>query len=280
MSLNLQFNLQSINLLKPDVDLKSSLLRSLLFPDAPIAVNSEIVRREYVEQTAPVDNSEIVEWMQLAMADNIVFDQMKQEYERNGSEILTGSGDPASPGLRVGNLYINGSTTGSQVASRGYVTVNTSRGSFNIPAYGKATYANVDILAWGAIPAVYSYQYLATLVQWKELTRTPVNNRIRFASSNGFVMPQFINVSSRLPTPLLVMKIGITSDVDQSIALKGRGTQGSYHNVLFSDSFKVSKGSNEIIYNVFGFPVVSSFTLELQPQDNTQTVLDYIDTIP
>jgi len=39
-------------------------------------------------------------------------------------------------------------------------------------------------------------------------------------------------------------------------------------------------GESEVLYSLFRFPAVGSFTLELQPSDGTQTVLDYLEVIP
>jgi hypothetical protein len=149
-----------------------------------------------------------------------------------------------------------------------------------VPAPGKATIAFRDLLAWAAIPWIGSIQWILTLLQWRELAKVPVRQRVRFASSNGLVAPNFFSVTPKVPVPLLTLRIGLTSNRNQDVVIRGRGVKGSYHQVLFEDAFSVKAGGNEVIYNVYGFPHVSSFTLELQPSDNTQTVLDYIDVFP
>lgn len=282
--MTLQFSLKSISLKSPNVDLETGLLKSPTLNWLPTSVESSDLVPVLREQV-PVDNKEIVEWMHGAAADNAVFEAFEEEYKicsaSSSGKIESRSGDGWIPGVKVAGLRAQ-SITGREVKRRGYTIVYTPRGSFRVPYRGKATYANRDVLAWATVPYTYCYdvQYLITMVRWTSLAKAPINKRVRFPSSHGRVAPNFFTISTRIPSPLCIMKIGITSNKSQKIQIKGRGTKGSYQNVLFSDSFKVDKGQNEVVYYVTGFPVVSEFTLELQPQDGTKTVLDYIEVYP
>lgn len=277
-SVGVKVQLQSLTLKRPEFDLKSQLLKSTLLPWAPVAINSADARPE-IEREAPIAE-DVVAWMHVAASDIAVFDGMCEEYNRLGSELLSGSGDGYIPGVRVGDcraVSVNGYT----IRSRGYGTVSTPRGDFNVPVRGKATFAKNDILAWAALPNPGTgIQWVLTLLQWKDLARIPVSNRVRFGSSNGLVAPNFFSASPRAPVPLVTYIIGITSDKPQTITFRGRGTKGSYENVLFEESFNVEAGESEIIYNVLGFPFSPAFTMELQPSDNTSTILDYIKCFP
>jgi hypothetical protein len=276
--LSLRLKLQSVKLKSTEVDLERGLLKPLTLQWVRSVVDSSLAR-EQIASEAPVDGVEVVEWMHYAAADSAVFEAMAEEYKRLGSELLSGSGDPYIPGVRVGDLG-GESVSGSVVASRGYGVVITPYGDFNVPAPGKATIAFRDLLAWAAIPWVGSVQWTLTLLQWRDLAKVPVRQRVRFASSHGLVAPNFFSVTPKMPVPLLTLRIGLTSDRDQDVVIRGRGIKGSYHNVLFEDAASVKAGSNEVVCSVYGFPHVSSFTLELQPSDNTQTVLDYINVFP
>lgn len=227
------------------------------------------------------DNSYIAETFAVhnCAADNAVFSGMAEEYNRLASELLSGSGDPYIPGVKVGNIR-GESVLGSTVSARGYGTVITPKGNFNVPVGGKATFAKEDILAWAALPKVDPVQWVLTLLQWLDLAVAPIKERVRFASSNGLVAPNFFSVSPRLPVPMATMRIGFTSDKPQTIMIKGRGTKGSFEDVIFEDKFDIDTGESEVIYTVFGFPLVPSFTLELQPANNTMTVLDYLEVFP
>jgi hypothetical protein len=267
-----------VRLKSAEVDLAKGLAKPKTLFWVRSAVDSSLAR-EQVASEVPVDGVEVVEWMHLAAADNAVFEAMAEEYNRLGSELLSGSGDAYIPGVRVGDLR-GESVAGSTVSSRGYGVVVTPHGNFNVPVGGKLTIAIKDLLAWAALPWCSAVQWLLTLLQWRGLAKVPVRDRVRFGGSQGLVAPNFFSVTPKAPVPLLTLRIGLTSDKDQDVAIRGRGVKGSYHQVLFEDKFSVKSGSSEVVYNVYGFPYVSSFTLELQPSGRTQTVLDYIDVFP
>jgi len=278
MALPFTVRRESVTLKRVEFDLKRGLLASPVLPWVPIAIASAEAR-ETVTSEVPVDGREIVEWMHCAAADNAIFSGMAEEYNRLASELLSGSGDAYIPGVKVGNIR-GESVLGSTVSARGYGTVITPKGNFNVPVGGKATFAKEDILAWAALPKVDPVQWVLTLLQWLDLAVAPIKERVRFASSNGLVAPNFFSVSPRLPVPMATMRIGFTSDKPQTIMIKGRGTKGSFEDVIFEDKFDIDTGESEVIYTVFGFPLVPSFTLELQPANNTMTVLDYLEVFP
>ncbi|MEM1868565.1 MAG: hypothetical protein QXU90_00425 [Acidilobaceae archaeon] len=272
----LSFTIQEVRLKRPEFDLSRGLKTSTLLPWAPTAIDSSLIRPRIAE-IVPL-SSEITEWMHWATADIVTFDAMAEEYNSIGSQLLTNSGDAYIPGVRCGDLR-GESARGSTVRSRGYGTVITPEGSFNVPVGGKVTIAKRNILGWAALPHAFDIQWILTLLQWKDLASAPVRSRVRFASSSGLVAPNFFLIPRTL-APVRTLMIGITSDKSQQIMIRGRGTEGFYEMILFEDSFKVDAGQSEIICNVFSFPSVSAFTLEIQPSDNTQTVLDYIEILP
>ncbi|MEM2196333.1 MAG: hypothetical protein QW290_04580 [Sulfolobales archaeon] len=276
MLFGLSFMLQEVRLKRPEFDLSTGLKTSTLLPWAPTAIDSSLIRPRIAE-IVPL-SSEVTEWMHWAAADMVTFDAMAEEYNRIGSQLLTNSGDAYIPGVRCGDLS-GESDIGWRVRSRGYGTVRTPEGSFNVPVGGKATFAKGNILGWAALPHAYDIQWVLTLLQWRDLASAPVRSRVRFASSNGLVAPNFFLIPKTL-TPVRTLMIGITSNKPQKITIRGRGTEGSYERVLFEDSLNVDAGESEIICNVSSFPFVPAFTLEIQPSDNTQTVLDYIEILP
>ncbi|MBU1449130.1 hypothetical protein KKF45_04790, partial [Patescibacteria group bacterium] len=125
--LKTSIELQSVKLKRPEFDLKRGLLHSTILPGVPIEVESER-SRTYLEEETPVDGAEIVGWMHYAAADNATFGGATEEYNRLGSQVLSGSSDPWLPGLRVGDVYIPSRVTGSTVRTDGYATVRTPRG--------------------------------------------------------------------------------------------------------------------------------------------------------
>jgi len=280
--MTLQIRLQKVELKRPEFDLRRGLAKSPTLNWLPVSVNSaDLV--EPLRENASVDGREVVEWMHIAAADNAVFEAFGEEYRvcsvTGGGTVLSVSDDAYIPGVRVGNLR-GESVRGSTVRSRGYGNVITPYGSFRVPVGGKALYAYKDLLAWAALPWCESVQWCLTLLQWTNLAKAPISKRVRFPSSHGKVAPNFFLISTRIPSPICFMKIGLTSNKAQTIQIRGRGTKGNYHTILFEDSFKIDKGESETIYYVTGFPVVGQFTLELQPEDHTKTVLDYLEVYP
>lgn len=274
---NVTVKLQSVNLRGVEFDLKRGLMRPSLFPWAPIEIESSNAMSS-VAEAAPLAH-DVVEWMHVATSDLIVFNAMEDEYNRLGSELISSSGDGYIPGVRCGDIRAE-SVSGYAVRSRGYGTIITPEGSFNVPVRGKTTFAKGNILAWAALPDPGTgCQWVVTLLQWRDLAKAPIMDRVRFGSSHGLVAPNFFLIPQTI-APVRTLKIGFTSDKSQTIIIRGRGTKGSYENILFEDSVNIEAGESEVIYNVMGFPFVSAFTLELQPSDNTQTVLDYIEILP
>ena len=272
------FSRAPVTLKRPEFDLKRGLLTSPLLPWVPMAVDSGPAR-ESIRVEVPTDGVEIVGWMHYAAADNAVFDAMAEEYNRLGSQLLSGSGDPYIPGVGVGDLR-GVSVRGSTVRTQGYGEAYTPEGTFRVPTGGKATFAMGDILAWGAVPWAGSIQWVLSLLQWPDLARVPITERVRFGGSQGLVAPNFFSVAPTLPVPVATMRIGLTSNKPQALALTGRGTKGSFQDVLFEDKFDIEAGESEVVYTVAGFPVAPAFTLELQPEDKTETVLDYLEVLP
>jgi hypothetical protein len=267
-----------VKLVSPKVDLLSGLARPLTLAWVANAIDSSVAR-EQISRDVPVDGVEVVEWMHYSASDNAVLEAMEIEYNRLGSQVLTGSGDANIPGVRVGDLR-GESVSGYTVSSRGYGVVLTPYGDYRVPVGGKTTIATRDLLAWATIPWAGGVQWVLTLIQWRDLATLPVRQRVRFVSSNGLVAPQFFLYAARLPLPLVTFRMRITSDREQEIVLRGRGTRGSYETVIYETKFKVESGENEVLCNIVGIPFVQSHTVEIQPSDNTQTVLDSFEVFP
>ncbi|MEM1820351.1 MAG: hypothetical protein QXU64_02035 [Thermofilaceae archaeon] len=261
---------------RAEYDLITGLLRSEVIPWAPVAIDSSLLH-PVIAESAPL-SEDVVEWMRWTAADMAVLDGMCLEYNRLGSELVSASGDGYIPGVRAGRVYAV-SERAEVVRSRGAARIATPDGEFQVPVGGKATFARGSTLAWAALPRVYSLQWDVALLWWRELARVPVRRRVRFASVRGLVAPNFFAVPSSV-APIRVLRIGITSDSDQTVVIRGRGVEGEYERVLFGREARLQAGNSEIIITVTSFPAVPAFTLEIQPADNTQTVLDYIDVFP
>ena len=261
----------------PESEFRRGLAQSTLFPWLPTAVSSKEVLPS-VQSEAPIDGKEIVEWMQLATAEGAILDGACEDYNRLGSQLLSGSNDAYIPGLRVGDLR-GSSVIGSTVVRQGYGTVITPRGNFNVPVGGSATGIFSDILAWARLKWAGAVQWLLSLLHWRDLASTPINERVRFPNLDGAVAPQFFKVGCMFPPPAMMMHIGFTSDRDQRIALVGR-SPGNYTNQVFSDTIDIPAGQSTMDYLLIGGLPISAFVLHIQPQDNTNTILDSLGVTP
>lgn len=280
---NLVMELGGVKLVSETVDLKSGLAVSPTFSKwvRKVVVDSRDAM-DIVKSEAPVDNEEIVEWMQKCACNKIVLDSLREEYStcssRGAGRILFDSGDGYIPGVKLDDIEVE-SIRGREVRRRGYCVVKTPRGSFRVRRGQATLYANRDILVWAYLdPDIGSLQFYVTLVKWASLAKAPIDKRVRFASVDGKVIPNFFAVSTSFPTPVCLVTIGITSDKSQKLLVRVRGPKGKYHQVRTKMNVDISKGENEFSFYLFG--LITEFTLEIQPADNTKTVLNYIDVVP
>lgn len=277
---------REIKLKRPLIDLpkpefRRGLLKSPTLDWLPVAIEGDEIIPE-VAATAPIDGVEIVKWMQEAAAYNAVLDGMCEEYARAGSLLFSRVGDGLIPGVGVGSgakaVRFTSVTATTVAGQRGaYAVAGGQR--FFVPEYGKLTMITSDLLAWAAIPGRYSYQWVAALLNWVDLANSPISERIRFGSISGLAAPNFVVVSSSIPPPAMMMTMGFTSDKPQKVGMQMRAA-GDYTSILSSDTIEIPAGESEVSYFILGLPVVNSFLLELQPQDNTQTVLDKLEVTP
>jgi len=258
-------------------DLFRGLAEPAMFPEFGNVIADEAILSAVID-THPTDGSEVVDWMHDCAAANVVIDGMCEDYNRAGSFLSGSATDPRYPGLRVGKCTI-ASQSGSTIRRNGYGILRTPYGNYRIYA-GKANlYTFKDLIAWATAWRLARVQWRAALLNWQELAKTPINKRVRFARVAGFTIPNFFTVQSRVPVPIVTNRIGITSDKDQKIKLILRsGTDWS--KVLAEDELEVEKGESEILYMTYGFPHVPKLVFHFQPEHRTQTVLDYLTTIP
>jgi len=249
---------------------------ALEFPDAPETMDWDSIMN-WVKDIAPIEEEQIVEWMQTAAAANVICSRFMDEYKRAGSLVIAKSDDPYIPGLKVEDLKFV-SETGRTVAGRGYGVVSTPAGNFNVPVPGKATGVFKNILAWGAVLESFLVQWTGVLMKFRELVTNP-QSRISFPSFRGLTAPVFLTHTSSIPAPVNIAEFSISTDKPQTLTLRARSVD-DYRDVLFEDRITLQKGQNVIQCPIFGFPVVPVMVMELQPEDNTSTILDYWTVYP
>jgi len=258
-------------------EFKRDLAQSPTFPWTPTSVSSEETL-SIIQSEAPVDGREIVAWMQLSASEAAVLDGCAEDYNRLGSILSWAANDPYIPGIRVGDLRVTSINGASVQRARG-CTIVTPRGNFNCPLPGKATGIFSDILAWARLAWAGSVQWILSLLQWRDLASTPIDQRVRFANLGGAVAPQFFNVSSMFPPPVMVMHFGFTSNRGQKVTLVGRSS-GDYTKQIFSDAVDIPAGESTFDYVLIGGLPINSFVLHIQPEDNKACILDSLTVTP
>ena len=223
----------------------------------------------------PVDNTEIVEWMHISVAEAMTMRARIQEYNRAGTlSYASGNAtDPRFPGLVVEDIRMQ-SDSGAAVRSRGYGITLTPRGNYNVPFLGKATGIFNDHLSWGSCSYAGSVQWTASLLKWRRLAETPIRDRIGFYMDfRGNTAPNFFAQIPTLPKPRATLVMRFSSDRDQNVTLRFRDPT-NYTRVIGEKVVRVPSGSAEVTTTVSGFPYVPPTTSEIQPLDGIQTTLD------
>jgi len=261
----------SVKLINRSFTLKG-LMRSPYRPDIRPALDpAELITD--IRAIASVDGTEIVEWMQISAAENIVMQARIAEYNAIGSQMIGQSGDSYIPGVVVEDLKFQ-SVTAANVSSSGYGVVVTPRGNFNVPTLGKSTGVFRDLLTWGSISYVGALQWTGNLLKWKSLASTPIREVVGFyMDSKGNTAPQFFVQQPPRPALTVTVRQVIESNDRQSITINFRDPT-DYTSILSTKRFDVAAGQSQITFTLSAFPYVPPVIAEIQPENNKSTKLD------
>ena len=244
--------------------------------DNPLALHDHFLKNIPVET-----EDDVVEWMVYATTNNAWNLSVANEYERAGSLFLAKSSDPYIPGLSIEDLRY-ASETGETVANRGYAVVMTPQGNYNVPIPGKKTIITKNLLAWGAVTIAYIKQWVGVLAKFKELANNP-QSRIKFPTAvaqGGFMNgPLFIGHAPSRRAMRNFITVGITSSKDQTVRFVWRNPN-DYTQVFATLNARVPAGQSQVnikFRSLFGVPPM---VVEVQPQDNVTTYLDYYKVAP
>jgi len=259
------------------IELEKGLIRPAAFDwlVKPYVVDAEV--RNVIAAEAPIDGSEVVDWMHDCAAANAVLFGAMEEYDRLRSKLLATSGDPYIPGTALSSDFKFRSEKAEVVDARGYSVVMTPVGTFNVPEEGCITIAERDFLGWVAGTGIRGriVQWKGTLMRWVELASKTVTERVRCVNINGLVAPQFFNIPAPLALPVNRTTVVVTSDKPQTLLLRGR-SPANYGTVMFDFKQEIPAGQTSILYRVFGLPRATAHVLEIQPEHGTATVVDSI----
>jgi len=258
--------------LSSSIDVKMGLLRSMYRPDfEPTLDPLDILPA--IKSEAPVDGTEIVEWMHVAAAENIVITARIQEYNRLGSEQAGKSGDGYIPGVVVQDCRF-ASQTGRALRRQGYGIAKTPKGDFHVPNLKKASGIFRDLITWASISALSSVQWVGSLLKWISLATTPIKKTVGFyKDSRGNVAPNFFVQEPVRPKLTVVVRQKYSTNRDQTLTLNFRDPT-NYANVVGSKNVDIPAGTSEITYTVSAFPYVPPLIAEIQPVDGSSTKLE------
>lgn len=240
----------------------------------PVTLSYERIKG-HVAEIAPIEDPAVAEWMIGSGANDLICEMVEEEYKRLGSSLVTRADDPYIPGCKLEDMNFR-SETGRVVTERGYSVVETPRGDLSVPVPGKAVGIFEDILCWGAVTDAWLIQWSGVLVKWKSLATNP-SSRIRFPNFNGLVSPQFIVHEPEGPSPLNFVNMKITSSRAQNLGVTYRET-GDYTQTILNTNVSLGEGENNVAYNLIVFPFVPTMVVQLQPEDQTETILDSYST--
>jgi len=261
----------TVRLVEREFSLKG-IMKSPYRPDIrPVLDPSEIMPE--VTAMAPIDGTEIVEWMLISASENIVMQARISEYNALGSELKGQSGDAFIPGVVVEDVRFE-SITGATVSSRGYAVARTPRGNFNVPNMRKAAGIFRDLLSWGSISWCGAAQWVGNLLKWRSLASTPIRQVVGFYMDHvGNVAPQFFVQQPPRPALTVTVRQLIESNDRQTVTMRFRDPS-NYANVLATRQFDVATGQSQVTFTLSAFPYVPPLVAEVQPEDHKQTKLN------
>ena len=238
--------------------------------DAPATLSYDKIH-DYVSGIAPTTDPAVVDWMVEAGANDLVCEMVEEDYAKAGSSLLTKTDDPYIPGCMLEDIRFR-QERGRVVTERGYSTIVTPRGNFSVPVPGKATGVFEDMLCWGCVTEAWMIQWVGVLLKWKELATNP-QSRIRFPNFRGLVAPQFIAHEAEGPSPINFVTMRISTDKAQTIRVVYRELS-DYTQQITNMDIALQKGQNEITYGIYVLPYVPKMAVQIQPEDNANTILD------
>ncbi len=253
-------------------DIEKGLSRSLLFPRFPPGLNP-LDLDERIREEVPTDGVEIVEWMQLAMAENVVLDARCMEYNRLGSQLVSQSGDGYCPGVKTEDCRVKGDR-GSTVSRQGYTTTNTPLGSFRLPKNKKGTGVFKDLLSYASMFYCASVQTGISLLKWRSLAETPIRDTVGFYRDRlGNSAPNFFTQITARPSLTATIRQRFSSNDSQTLTMNFRDPT-NYARSLGTKKVDIAEGSSEVTYTLSAFPYVPPTVAEISPEDNKDTKLE------
>jgi len=241
---------------------------SPLFPHFGKVLDTEDVIKK-IQQEAPVDGEEIVEWMHDATAANVVLTARMVEYNKH-SQVETRSGDANIPGVRTRSMaFVR--TSGYTYSRRGRATVVSPAGRITVrrdelrPVIGK------DFLGWAYAGAPYGIQWHGALGEFIRLANR-ITRSVGFPSFRGRVAPFFVLQQPGRKTKRARVRFVVSSSRRQRVKITFRDPN-NYTRVVDEGYVEIPAGRSTVEFVVASYPSVPPVVDQMQPSNYTRTVL-------
>jgi len=257
-----EFNLEWLNL-----------VRSPLFPHLPVALDGLDLLPK-IKADVPIDNVEIVEWMQECTADQAILSARVAEYNRY-SRVVARSGDPWSPGVRVEDISIE-RIRGRDLIGHSF-SVRTPRGTFDVPeGEGRAGIFS-DLLAWAGGIGWPGVQWTGTLIKWLDLAKTPITSDIGFpVLIRSIIAPNFFVQEPSSSARRVRVRMQLTSNRDQDATLIFRSPTNYSNEIDLPATVSLARGTNELEFIIASYPSVPVVVTQVQPTVGTTVLRRYV----
>lgn len=267
------FNLRDIEVIRIDSEFsinRLNILPSPMFPHFGKVLSDEDVI-DKVKEEIPVDDEEIVEWMQEATAVNAVLTAREVEFNRH-SLIATKSGDVYAPGVYLSDMRFQ-SISGYTFYNRGYATVIHPHGSTRVNRGSCTDIIAPDFLGWAATaPKNWGVQFTGVLAKIVQLPSS-ITQSVGFPTTLGRTMPLYTTLDPGGSTKRCEVRMLFASDRDQDMKIAFRDPN-DYTRVIDEDTIRIRKGTNEVRFVVASYPAVPPAINHVQPAHGSKTTFE------
>jgi hypothetical protein len=270
---SLNFNVERISSARPvDILSQSPIYQNVRkhFKAAPVL--------EDIKEKAPVDDQEIVGWMQQSAADCAVMTSWAEAYGQNSS-VETGTGDPRFPANEfTGDFSFRGQRN-QELKSSGTATFQTPKGNVSIADKSSKLVADGDKIGWGAAESEPSgVQWKGTVAEFKDLAETPIDNPLPFPEVGSKMGRQKIpNVLNQLPpekTEESKINFNVSANGPKDLNVKLRNPN-NYNEILSENTLSIPEGTSQIEFNMTSSPAVPPLATQITAQGDTQSIESY-----
>ena len=273
VSSSLDFNIERISGTRP-VDI---LKQSPIFEDVRKHFKAAPILED-IKEKAPVDDQEIVGWMQQSAADSAVMTSWARAYGENSS-VEAATGDPRFPANESTADFSFRGQRNQELKSSGTATFQTPNGNVSIADKSSKLVADGDTIGWGAAESEPSgVQWKGTVAQFKDLAETPIENPLPFPEVGSKMGRQKIpNVLNQAPpgkSEESKISFNVSANGPKDLNIKLRNPN-DYNQVLSENTLSVPEGTSKIEFNMTSSPAVPPLATEIAAQGDTQSIESY-----